>query len=147
MIKKIKNKRRGTIQIKKCEYCNQEFEVYTIRVNSGGGKFCSRDCYQKNREITLEAKLEKHRLNQKKHKYNLEKEDYYSLIDNQDNKCGICKTIFKNTNRYDTPCVDHCHTTNKVRGLLCQSCNKGLGHFSDNIDILISAVEYLKINQ
>ena len=40
--------------------------------------------------------------------------------------------------------VDHCHTTGKVRGLLCQSCNVGLGAFKDNVKSLQNAIKYLK---
>jgi hypothetical protein len=42
--------------------------------------------------------------------------------------------------------IDHCHNTGKVRGLLCDHCNKGLGLFKDNIDYLNKAIEYLKYN-
>jgi hypothetical protein len=41
-------------------------------------------------------------------------------------------------------CIDHCHETNLVRGLLCHDCNKGLGNFKDNIIFLQIAIEYLK---
>jgi hypothetical protein len=41
-------------------------------------------------------------------------------------------------------CVDHNHLTGKVRGLLCSSCNSGLGHFEENIDYLNCAIEYLE---
>lgn len=39
--------------------------------------------------------------------------------------------------------VDHCHITNKVRGMLCNHCNRGLGHFRDNPDLLEFARIYL----
>lgn len=40
--------------------------------------------------------------------------------------------------------VDHNHKTGKVRGVLCGSCNKGLGGFKDNIKLLKRAIKYLK---
>jgi len=39
--------------------------------------------------------------------------------------------------------VDHNHNTNKVRGLLCNHCNRGLGHFRDNTETLLKAIDYL----
>ena len=42
--------------------------------------------------------------------------------------------------------VDHCHKTGKIRGLICDSCNVGLGRFKDNIDNLKNAIKYLEKN-
>lgn len=42
--------------------------------------------------------------------------------------------------------IDHNHQTNKIRGLLCMSCNTGLGCFADNIDNLRRAIVYIKNN-
>lgn len=41
-------------------------------------------------------------------------------------------------------CIDHCHNSSVVRGILCSKCNTGLGMFNDNIDALYSAIEYLR---
>jgi hypothetical protein len=42
--------------------------------------------------------------------------------------------------------VDHCHSSGKVRGVLCNPCNNVLGTAKDNIDILKAAITYLEIN-
>lgn len=39
--------------------------------------------------------------------------------------------------------VDHCHTTSKIRGVLCNKCNQALGLFKDNPDNLLKAIKYL----
>lgn len=66
-------------------------------------------------------------------------EQYYEMAEAQEWRCLICK---------QTPNallhVDHCHITNKIRGLLCGSCNIGLGHFKENLDYLAAAIEYLR---
>ena len=41
-------------------------------------------------------------------------------------------------------CVDHCHTTNRVRGMLCARCNTGIGSFKDNPELLLNAIRYIK---
>jgi len=55
-------------------------------------------------------------------RYGLTLPEYTALLTKQHNCCAICKTTFTKT-----PQVDHCHTTLKVRGLLCVVCNVGLG--------------------
>ena len=40
--------------------------------------------------------------------------------------------------------VDHCHTTNKVRGIICEKCNQTLGLMDDSVEFLIKAAQYLE---
>lgn len=70
-------------------------------------------------------------------KYDLTEESYNELHLEHNGKCKICKKEIEDL------VIDHCHQTGKVRGLLCNPCNKGLGFFEDNIESLRSAIEYL----
>lgn len=54
--------------------------------------------------------------------------------------CAICKIDLKDKKVH----IDHCHSSGKIRGVLCELCNKGLGQFKDNITSLENAINYLK---
>jgi hypothetical protein len=58
-------------------------------------------------------------------------------------RCAICGSEETNNIKTNKMYVDHCHETGKVRGLLCNGCNSGLGHFKDSINNLKLAIEYL----
>ena len=73
-------------------------------------------------------------------KYRLTRHDYNQMVEEQDGLCAICRE--ENVNGRDLY-VDHNHDTEKVRGLLCSSCNTGLGFMKDNPDRLVDAAEYL----
>lgn len=78
-------------------------------------------------------------------KYNLSISDYEKLLEAQDFGCKICgKRCLETKN--NVLMVDHCHKTDKVRGLLCGNCNSMLGHAKDNPTILLKAIQYLKGN-
>lgn len=70
-------------------------------------------------------------------KYNMTVEELEIKKEQQQNKCAICYQLCDNFH------IDHCHTTQKVRGLLCGACNKGLGLFKDNQSYLANAIDYL----
>lgn len=78
-----------------------------------------------------------------KKKYGLTEERYYEILENQEYRCAICKS-FEKDSRKGRFCVDHCHDTNIIRGLLCFSCNVMLGNANDRIDLLREAIIYLK---
>lgn len=77
-----------------------------------------------------------------KRTYDITFEDYESLLKSQNGCCAICKSRIGNS-RTSRLFVDHCHNTMKVRGLLCSSCNHGLGQFKDSPKLLRRAIEYL----
>jgi len=69
-------------------------------------------------------------------------EIYDKMLQQQNYCCAVCNTHESEFQRRLH--VDHCHETNKVRGLLCVRCNNALGQFKDNIDLFKSAIKYLK---
>lgn len=74
--------------------------------------------------------------------------EFSAMLAEQNGKCAICDIAMTPPARASkhsiAVTVDHCHGTGKVRGLLCYSCNLGLGVFKDNLDRLRSAVGYLE---
>ena len=72
--------------------------------------------------------------------HNLPRGTYKRLLEQQGGACAICKDPPPPGRRLN---VDHCHSTEQVRGLLCSRCNHGLGNFRDNIDFLFGAMAYL----
>lgn len=75
--------------------------------------------------------------------YGISLEEYNSLLSKQKGVCAICSTECISGRRL---AVDHCHTTGKVRGLLCANCNRGLGLFKDSKFLLEKAQKYLEEN-
>ncbi len=76
-------------------------------------------------------------------KYGVTLFDYYKVERKQEYSCKICNTHLKDLNTKFLS-VDHCHTTLKVRGLLCRKCNRGLGFFNDDVIKLTKAIKYLQ---
>ena len=78
--------------------------------------------------------------------YNITWDEYVSLYNEFGGKCGICGEELSLLKTKDTMTahIDHCHTTNKVRGILCRSCNRGIGYLRDDPELLTKASDYLK---
>lgn len=105
----------------------------------------------KNRTIRRRALMTpESSLKQTLRKRKLTIEKYAALIQEQNNKCAICNMPeTKRSTRGDRTnisplAIDHCHTIDKVRGLLCRTCNLGIGGLKDSIELLQSAITYLK---
>jgi len=106
-------------------------------------KYCKPDCEKQNH-------LAKQRLRSKNRGYGLWRdhkltyEQFEEMAKNQNYQCAICnKHIDMVFARGRTFHVDHCHTTNQIRGLLCMNCNTGLGQFKDDTSVLQNAIDYL----
>lgn len=80
--------------------------------------------------------------------YGITLEDYKKLAIEQRHLCAICEkecvSYQCGTRTIKRFHIDHCHTTKKVRGLLCFNCNVGLGSFKDNPRLLTIAIQYLE---
>ncbi len=68
-------------------------------------------------------------------KYALTGHQYETMMVEQGGKCLICEE--------PATCVDHNHTTNAIRGLLCIKCNAGIGQFNESPDLLRKAANYI----
>lgn len=77
-----------------------------------------------------------------KAKYNMTPEDWQVMFESQGCKCAICEsTTAGSKNGWNT---DHCHKSGRVRFILCAHCNRGLGAFNDNPDVMRKAAKMLE---
>src|SRR3990167_9771257 len=109
---------------KLCSVCNEWQDSKTFQGNQ-----CKR-CWRIKGKEWADNNRQRSNALQRKHvlakKFGMTPADLEVLIAAQDGQCAICRRISPSTLH-----VDHDHVTGKVRGLLCFSCNIGLGHFGD----------------
>ncbi len=81
-----------------------------------------------------------------KRRYGISLESYEEMFRAQDGRCAACKQreTAKQKGRIMLLGVDHDHTTGKIRGLLCNRCNRVLGLFRDNPDVIKRALDYVR---
>lgn len=139
-IYKRKNRNKPQIRCKKCAYlCHKNSnQKYRERVRKADN-----DHYSKTRKRHLE--LRRLRL------FGITNNKFNEMLENQNYVCAICKkpeiVLWKRRNEIKPLCIDHCHETGKIRGLLCARCNSGLGQFQDSIEVMESGIKYLKAHQ
>lgn len=73
-------------------------------------------------------------------KYGVEVEELDAMFERQGRKCAICRKPVAEKDRH----TDHCHKTGKLRGILCITCNVGIGQLGDDPDVLRAAIKYLE---
>lgn len=121
----------------KCKIEKLKFEFSFDRKASDGlswwCKECVKKCANKRKYLKRNRKLE--------YEYGMLPGQYEMILKSQNGVCAIChKICLTNKNL----AVDHCHKTNKIRGLLCHKCNVSLGGFYDNLELLRAAIKYLE---
>lgn len=104
-------------------------------------KRCHKEIQQERRDAGLNQRRERNYKLRKK--YGITPEQWDSMLLEQDLRCAICRVMFRDAPYSGRICVDHCHKTNRVRGLLCVDCNHGLGKFKDDTALLLRAMQYL----
>lgn len=98
----------------------------------------SRRYYRENREKVMAYHLQK--------KFGLSAEQYEAMHNEQNGLCAICLRPERSTRNgvLRKLCVDHCHKTNKIRGLLCKDCNTAIGLLEENVEAFHRAAEYVR---
>lgn len=111
-------------------------------------KVCDNERRKKWRQNNPVRQQESNRNRQLLKRYGITLDDYEKMFEEQDKKCGICGTE-ENYSGHTGPrkewsfSVDHCHETGKIRGLLCNDCNRALGLFKDSQMLLNKAIAWL----
>ena len=157
-----KGKPAHTMQMKICRKCKKQkstTDFYKRSASNDGLQNCCKSCSsaaskiryndrsEEDKKIILESKRiwnknNRKRLSEKEleWKYGLSSSEYQDLVKSQGGLCAICKTDTLKLH------VDHCHTTGKVRGLLCSGCNTAVGFYEKRIRSSIDVFEdYLRI--
>lgn len=139
---------------KQCQLCKLTKDTshfHKSKSNKDGyGSYCKPCKYEANKKSDSK-RLSENRirfLEQRKNwhlkqTYGITLDHYKKLLKKQDYKCAICNKP-EAEEIYRRLAVDHCHDTLKIRGLLCQRCNRAIGLFKNNADNLRAAIVYLE---
>jgi hypothetical protein len=110
-------------------------------------KACAANRARKNYAKRMSCPINKEKQSDKTRNYQLLKthgvtaEEYEAMLAAQEYSCAICGVEL--SSRGHKTHLDHCHNTGKLRAMLCTNCNRGLGHFQDNEELLKKAADYL----
>lgn len=123
----------------KCKPCNTKHTKKWFSENKERTRFLNKR-WQKSHPNNIKSTI-------LKSTFGITLEQYKILLKNQDGKCAICLNLETTKNRagkIQALCVDHNHQTGKIRALLCNNCNRGIGYLKDNSEIIMNAYNYLK---
>lgn len=104
----------------------------------------------RNQRRYIEKNRDKQRAAHIRRTYGISWEDYLQLFVSQSGECSICRTKLsthqQEDNQHEIAHIDHNHETGKIRGLLCNKCNTGIGYFKDSALLCKLASQYLEEN-
>jgi hypothetical protein len=133
--------------ITQCD-CGESKAIYYNQMARGSTKSCGCQQYPKGK-LSASWKHGKSRTKEYESNYQMTKnygiglKEYDVMFNTQNGVCAICSK--EPPNHYKKRLnVDHCHTTGKVRGLLCDACNRAIGLLKDSQELLEKAKQYLK---
>ena len=129
-------------ETKRCPRCGCAKDsdlFYRNRSNPDGLDDVCKECHRTSAKRYCTEHRDRRRNTRLKERYGITLDDYDRLFSRQKGVCAICDNAVEGG-----LCVDHCHKTGRVRGLLCDRCNRLLGSAGDNVSILRSAIRYLE---
>lgn len=141
------------VEYKQCKDCKQTkptVDFYVSKRSKDGFVTTCKPCYSVRHPVNQDARREYFNANKDKFNnariwriYGITLKDYNNMLISQNHCCAICSISVENLNRMLD--IDHCHKTGKVRGLLCNRCNKFLNMIDVNDDILEKIRNYVGI--
>lgn len=132
-------KQNSTKLMSHCKECRQKYYKESRLKDIDKTRELDRERYKINAEYRREYARnyrknnpEKTRETHLKGTYGITSVDFNNMLKSQNNKCGVCDRDMKDYGKFF--CVDHNHTTNKIRGLVCDPCNYGMGFYEKHKD-------------
>ncbi len=107
-----------------CSTCSRSYTSRYRKAKGEGGKHVARCSYLQRT-------------------YGMSLEEYTSLLSAQNASCAICQTHYSKV-LHGKLCVDHCHESGKIRGLLCHPCNAAIGLLKEDEEVLYRAARYIR---
>jgi hypothetical protein len=126
-----------------CKTEKEESDFYTNRSKKDGLSSECKVCSRSKAKIYHHANPVKVKDGSRKRRYGIDNNDYDLMLASQDGKCAICTTLAEDSPKKQL-FIDHCHSSGKVRGLLCHHCNFVIGQAKDDIEVLKNAIKYLR---
>lgn len=114
----------------------------SLKCTACGSLKPAHEFYKKDKKGRLDRTCKSCRIiDQRQRTLGITEAEYRALYHKQSGQCGICKRRIY-SKRYKNLAVDHCHSTGRIRGLLCNNCNTGLGLFRDDPAALRRAADW-----
>lgn len=123
---------------KQCAVCEELKRVEDFPPTSGRCKACRRKGWIPPHYLERAPSVRSVKFGPPPWKYPITIHQQRLLREAQGFRCAICRE------QPERLVVDHCHESDWVRGLLCQSCNQGLGMFRDRPDVMRAAAGYVE---
>lgn len=138
--------------VKICRRCGIEkplLDFYERKDNRPGRRSECKTCWKVQTDAYRAKNQQRvaylHKMKNIERKYAITRHEYEACIKMQDNRCPVCAVEFIGTRGVSSPAVDHCHTTSKVRGVICNGCNVAIGSAKDDPSILRALAAYLEV--
>ncbi len=135
-----------------CKVCTRQRSREWAKNNPKRARELARR-YVQNITPAMQAKSRRQHLMKK---YGITVEEFQALWASQKHQCGICSKVLREkaegvgrlkSNKGNVACVDHCHVTGRIRGILCSNCNTAVGYLRDDPAIARAAARYLDSTQ
>lgn len=118
------------LKAKPCRSCGDEFEPY-----APSNLYCTQTCAEAGYDNAYYLRT-----------YGITKTEVDAMRVEQKNRCALCGSFgfLMRVHHRQRLVIDHCHATGKVRKLLCHNCNRALGLFKDDVEVLRKAASYIE---